>query len=133
MTLSHGAAGGLPFARWTWRRSIALLWLTVSACGAGWHQPENLESRSFSEGQQVRVWQGDRSLRWHALELTADSISGIHWREPVACDSCRVTLARAQVDSIQFGNPVAGFWKTTGLVVGVLWVFSSCVVYGCFW
>ena len=125
-------ARALPLSPWTRRLSIGLLWLTVGACGAGWHQPEDLAPGTFSERQQVRVWEGDRTLRWHALVVTADSVSGIQWLEPVTCDSCRVTLARAQVDSLQFGNPVAGFWKTTGLVIAVLGVSSYCAVYGCF-
>jgi hypothetical protein len=28
-------------------------------------------------------------------------------------------MARAQVDSVRLGNPVAGFWKTVGLVIAV--------------
>jgi hypothetical protein len=125
-------ASALPPPPWTRRLSISLLCVTVGACGAGWHQPEDLAPGAFSEHQQVRVWEGDRTLRCHALLVTADSVSGIHWLEPVTCDSCRVTLARAQVDSLQFGNPVAGFWKTSGLVIAVLGVSSYCAVYGCF-
>jgi hypothetical protein len=67
-----------------------------------------------------------------ALVVTADSVSGISWLEPMTCDRFRVTLARAQVDSLQFGNPVAGFWKTTGSVIGVVTVTFYCAVYGCF-
>jgi hypothetical protein len=88
------------------------------ACGAGWQQP-SLTPAVFSEKQQVEVWQQGRVRRWHAVAISADSLSGIPWLQPVTCDSCRVTVPRTGVDSIRLGNPTAGFWKSFGLVVGI--------------
>jgi hypothetical protein len=70
--------------------------------------------------------------RWHALVIGADSISGVPYVRPPGCDSCRVALPRAEVDSVRLGNPVAGFWKTFGLVVGIpVLVFGAiCLVDG---
>lgn len=76
--------------------------------------------------QQVRVWQGGEAVRWHAVVVTHDSVSGVHWREPTLCDSCRVGLPRAEVDSLQIGNPTAGFWKSVGLTTAVL--LALCAV-----
>jgi hypothetical protein len=39
--------------------------------------------------------------------------------EGTECDSCRVSLARTAVDSVRLGQPVAGFWKSFALIIGV--------------
>jgi hypothetical protein len=57
-------------------------------------------------------------MRWHAVRISADSVSGVPFLQPTSCDSCRTALPRASVDSIRLGNPVAGFWKTIGLISG---------------
>jgi hypothetical protein len=104
--------------------------LTIAAaCGPGWHQPDQLPS-PLHRRQQVRVWHQGEVERWHGVIVTADSVSGVHWRQSASCDSCRVTLPRAIVDSLQLGNPAAGFWKTLGLTFGVL---SVIVVATCGW
>ena len=70
--------------------------------------------------QQVQVWQHGTALQWHAVQLTVDSVSGIPFVKPVECDSCRIRLPRANVDSLRLGNPVAGFWKTMALAAAIL-------------
>ena len=120
------------------RRSRAALLascLGLEACGAGWHQPPRLAPGPLPPRQQVQVWQHGQAVRWHAFVMAQDSVSGVPFLRSVACDSCRQTLARAEVDSVRLGNPVAGFWKTMGLVIlipgAVLWVacgFQPCVV-----
>jgi len=93
--------------------------LLLQACGAGWRRPPDLELGPLAQRQQAQVWHQGRVVRWHALVISADSISGVPYLRPPDCDSCRVALPRAQVDSLRLGNPVAGFWKTVGLVVGI--------------
>jgi hypothetical protein len=39
--------------------------------------------------------------------------------QATTCDSCRLALPRAAVDSVRLGDPVEGFWKTVALVLGV--------------
>jgi hypothetical protein len=94
--------------------------LLVLGCGAGWRRADGESPSSLPMRQQVQVWQGRTVRQWHALELTADSVRGIPYFQPVTCDSCRQAVARETVDSIRLGNPVAGFWKSVSLVVGVL-------------
>jgi hypothetical protein len=93
--------------------------LSLQACGAGWHQPAPLAPQTLPVRQQVQIWQHGRVARWHAVTLTDDSITGIPYLQPVACAVCRVAIARPAVDSIRLGNPVAGFWKTVGLIVAI--------------
>jgi hypothetical protein len=99
-------------------RVSLLLPLTLSGCGAGWHRVDP-DAGSISARQQVQVWHDERFEQWHALQLSQDSISGVPYFRAIGCDSCRLALPRANVDSLRYGNPTAGFWKTVGLVVGV--------------
>jgi hypothetical protein len=71
----------------------------------------------------VQVWQHGQVLRWHAVQVTTGTITGVSFLQPITCDTCRAALPRAAVDSIRFGNPVAGFWKTVALVVAIPLVF----------
>ena len=94
------------------------LMLIESACGAGWRRIDPAPPSRLPERQQVQLWQQGRRLQLHAVRLVADSISGVPFVQSPDCDSCRITLPRASVDSMKTGNPTSGFWKTTGLVMG---------------
>lgn len=90
----------------------------LAGCGAGWHRVAMVSPGEWPLRQQVQVWSGTRSYQWHALVVTADSVTGIPFHESVDCAGCRQGLARSVVDSVRAGRPVAGFWKSFGLVVG---------------
>jgi hypothetical protein len=92
--------------------------LLSTGCGAGWHQPAALLPGPLPARQQVQVWSSGHPRQWHAVAVAADSISGVPYTEPPACEACREGIARAAVDSVRLGNPVAGFWQTFGLVLG---------------
>ena len=102
-------------------------------CTAGWHQPSPVETARLDSRQQVQVWRRGAAVRWHAVRVSADSISGVPYLRPVGCDSCRLSYPRAAVDSIRLGQPVAAFWKTVGVVVGVgLAILAvGCAAKGC--
>ena len=92
--------------------------LLQTGCGAGWHTTP-LATGPLPRRQQAQVWTDGRALRWHALVVAADSISGVPFTRPPACDSCRVAASRGSVDSVRLGNPSAGFWKSVGLGMGI--------------
>ena len=56
-------------------------------------------------------------MRWHVVDVTKDSIIGIPLDLPVGCDSCHRAIARAQVDSVRWGDSATGFFKTVGLTL----------------
>ncbi|HEX4574435.1 MAG TPA: hypothetical protein VH158_04840 [Gemmatimonadales bacterium] len=89
------------------------------ACGAGWHQVRGLAPGPLPARQQVEVWRKGSANRWHAVTLTADAVTGIPFLQPLGCDSCRTSVPRSEVDSIRLGNPVAGLWKTVGLILAI--------------
>ena len=99
-----------------------------AACGAGWHRPAQLEPGPLSPRQQVEVWSGGTASRWHAVRIGPDSITGVPYVRPTGCDSCRIALPRNAVDSVRLGDPVAGFWKSVGVALGVptLILFIAC-------
>lgn len=99
-------------------RVLALCFMT-QACGAGWRQPPGGVPHTLPVRQQVQIWRDDEALRWHAVGITEDLVSGIPFHQPVDCDTCRLSIPRATVDSFRLGNPTAGFWKTFALVVGI--------------
>ena len=99
----------------TWVFALVVLQM---GCGAGW-RTRSLVDGPLPRRQQAQVWTEGRAQRWHALVVGPDSISGVPFTQPPACDSCRVAVPRDLVDSVRLGNPSAGFWKTMGLVVGI--------------
>ena len=94
---------------------VVLLFALTLSCGAGWYQPAVVGPGTLPARQQVQVWQHQTVLRWHAVQVTADSITGIPFVQPIDCEGCRVAVPQASVDSLRVGNPVAGFWKSVGL------------------
>ena len=89
--------------------------LPQAGCGAGWRRIDPQAPAALPKRQQVQVWQAGRVIRLHAVEMAADSLTGVPYLRPPDCDSCRVALGRQKIDSIRSGNPSAGFWKTVGL------------------
>jgi hypothetical protein len=110
------------------RTALLLLVAGAAACSAGWRRPPPLRPGPLPPRQQVQVFHGDEVERWHAVVLTEDSVSGVWFRRRTDCDSCRVALRRAAVDSLRIGDPVAGFWKTAGMVWAILTVPALILV-----
>lgn len=112
-------------SRTTLTFTLALL---QAGCGAGWRakpvQPGPLPAR-----QQAQVWRDGRAYRWHSVVVTGDSVTGIPFTQSPQCDTCRVALPRASIDSMRLGNPTAGFWKSVGLGLGVA-VVGALVICG---
>lgn len=107
------------------RAAACSMVLACAACGAGWHRPAHEPSGRLSPGQQVRVWHDGTVERWHSVVIDPDSISGVPWLEPRGCETCRVGLARADVDSVHVGNPMAGFWRTVGVAFLVVLALTA--------
>lgn len=69
--------------------------------------------------QQVQVWASGEVLQLHGVIVGADSVSGVPFLKPPDCDSCRVGIRQAEVDSLRIGDPMDGFWRTAALGVVV--------------
>ncbi len=98
-----------------------------ASCGAGWHQLKQLEAGALAPRQQIQVWSGGTARRWHAVRVGPDSITGIPFAQPTTCDTCRIAVPRAAVDSIRLGDPVEALWKSVALVLGtftLFWIYT---------
>ena len=104
------------------RVSCVLLALSVtSGCSAGWQRVE-LADTIFAPREAVQVWRGAKPLVLHAVSVTPDSLVGVPFQKPPSCDSCRVAMARRDVDSLRLGDP-----ETAGIVS---WAVPILVVVG---
>lgn len=108
--------------RWSLRAAsrravLAGLSMAQVGCGAGWRRVPDPAVTPLKPRQQVQVWRGRESLRLHGVTIDSGRVAGIPYFKPLDCDSCRLDIPRAEVDSIRIGSPTAGFWKSVGLVM----------------
>jgi hypothetical protein len=89
--------------------------LAAGGCAAGWRRAEPLAPRPLPARQQVQVWAFGQVRQLHGVIIGADSLSGIPFFKPLACDSCRVGIRQAEVDSLRIGDGMEGFWRTAAL------------------
>lgn len=102
--------------------------LPVCACSAGWHRIEPVAPSNLPKGQQVQMWQGRERLQLHAIRVDHDSISGVPIQKPADCESCRISVPSASIDSLSAGNPTAAFFKSIGLAL-VSWLTLGLAAY----
>jgi hypothetical protein len=80
-------------------------WCSVLLVLAGACYPvqtrEEIKPTRLGRDQQVKVWSGDTVSRWHAVVITADSITGVPYKMSTKCDTCRVRLPLYAVDSMR--------------------------------
>lgn len=105
---------------------VVLSALAICGCGAGWHSEPLRPMRTVDPRQQVQVWTNGKPLRWHGLRLHQDSVSGLPYVAALTCDSCRRAVPLTAVDSLRYGNPSAGLWKTIGAIAGS-WLLIALV------
>lgn len=110
--------------------TILLLLASTTGCGAGWRSVSPSNEQVVPASKQAQIWTDHRVLRVHGLHVSPDSVSGIPYLIPLACDSCRLSFPRAQVDSLRVGDPTGGFWRSVGLALAglLLSAFVLCAV-----
>lgn len=109
-----------------WRHLLLALCVAASpACGAGWRRVELGPRTQLAPRQQVQVWTtGGEEHVLHALEIDSAHVSGVPFHLPPDCDSCRVSLPSAAIDSLRLGSKPHGLVQTVGVgylvMMGVL-------------
>src|SRR5213595_3444772 len=97
---------------------FAFLLLAVGCSGGQW-APRRIELPFPLEPSDiVGIWSGGKVEKWHAVVITPDSVSGIPNRVAINCDSCRLSMPLARVDSMTLGYKTRtqtrqGFAKTS--------------------
>ena len=84
------------------RAAAAGLLLLAAACSsfqAG--RPLDQLPLPVPADKRVEVWSHGENYQLHAITVDADSVRGVRWWHDPKCDSCRVALARSEVDSVR--------------------------------
>jgi hypothetical protein len=89
-----------------------------AACTAEPRRVELPTPQPFAPRQQLEVWRGRQARTLHSVVQTKDSLSGVLVHRPLSCDSCRVTLALAEIDSVRVVNVERAALMTHGLLLG---------------
>jgi hypothetical protein len=84
------------------RRSLPPLLLILSAC-TSFQGGRPLDQVPLPAQTRARyeVWSHGEGHQLHALRIENDSVVGVPWWKDPACDSCRVAIARGEVDSVR--------------------------------
>jgi hypothetical protein len=100
-------------AYWAKWRSVrrALLIVVCFACATSANSTIIAPTpRKYDPDRHFLVYTGAKTLRLHAVVISADSVSGVSDSLAVACDHCRLSVAQADVDSIAIVAEPAG-WR----------------------
>ena len=83
--------------------------------------------------QRVQVFTHERILELHSLRVSPDSLSGVPFFQPPGCAACRVSIARAAVDSVRVVNPKddTPFYVGLGVIAVLFLMFNVCQPGGC--
>jgi hypothetical protein len=79
---------------------VALVFLAVG-CSPYWGRRPLDQPTPVKPDDAVLIWSHGGFNTWHAVVVTQDSVSGIPHEMSLTCDSCRLSLPRSQVDSMQ--------------------------------
>ncbi len=101
----------------------ALALLLGAACTTWGHdRGRDVLAQPIPERRPIEVWSGGKRYDVHAVRVVGDSVVMVpHWKPP-ECDSCRIVVPRAAVDSAR----VRVFSPTRTVVL-------SGILLGCFW
>ncbi|HVH32270.1 MAG TPA: hypothetical protein VNA31_11515 [bacterium] len=76
----------------------------------------------------VWIWTPGKVEKWHAVVITQDSVSGIAYRMPVWCESCRLSIPRTRVDSMKLGYHTVAEDLTKGAGIITLAILLEAAV-----
>ena len=115
--LARNQEFGLPHSN-RWLALVAIPFL-LESCSAGPRSGVVPAPGILPERQELEIWSGGRAATWHSLVITDDSISGVPLRLAPDCAACRLTVARAAVDSVREVHTDKALFTTLGLVGGM--------------
>jgi hypothetical protein len=97
---------------------LALGCLATPGC-TGWSciprpAPAALETR-----QELQIWTGHASITLRHVVVDADSVSGVRADRYPRCDSCRVAIPQAEIDSFRLRPADSNNNFGAGMIVGL--------------
>jgi hypothetical protein len=83
-------------------RCLLFTFVLLAGCGY-WGTRPIVRPTPVDPRAPAWIWSGGEVMKWHALVVTQDSVSGIPYEQFEYCRSCRRTLPRSRVDSMKVG------------------------------
>ena len=101
----------------------ARLWFLLAAGCFYWGRRRVQEPTPVKPQAPVWIWSGGNVMKWHAVLISQDSVSGIPYRMSLKCDSCRRNMPWAEVDSMKLGYHTVAelitFWGGLLILSGI--------------
>jgi hypothetical protein len=91
----------VPVSRFTGFRLGLSLALLLSGCTPRLIPVQPPVASAAPPRQVFRIYAGAAVAELHGVQWTADSVRGVPYFRPLACDTCRITLARTAIDSVK--------------------------------
>lgn len=87
------------------RRRILLPLLLLAPLGCtAWYRDATVFSAPIPEREQVQIFTITETIVAHSVRVDSTSLSYVLRFKPPECDSCRVTIPLAAVDSVRIGK-----------------------------
>ena len=105
----------------------------LAGCAPHWVRVQDAGGLGNNPRQRVQLFSGARALDVHGFRVEPDSVSGVPYLKPLACDSCRVRVARSAVDSVRVvgDDDPTMLLLGAGIAVALVVMFSQCSPGGC--
>jgi hypothetical protein len=115
------------------RRSVlfnAILSATALSCsGPPKLVPVPVPPAAFKPRQEIEIWRDSSAVTLHGVRVVADSLIGVPLWQPPDCDSCRVALPLAAVDSLRAVHTESAWmvaaslpFVALGMVAAAMWL-----------
>ena len=98
--------------------------LLAAGCvsNAEWERRTGFQPAPMKPSDPVLIWSSGTVEKWHAVVITADSVSGIPYETSLECDSCRRSISLVLVDSmkVRHRTTAKGVAVTSLVFTGIL-------------
>ena len=118
------------------RCTLVALVFAALGCTPYWGRRPLDQPTPVKPDDPVLIWSHGAFNTWHAVIITQDSVSGIPYEMSLTCDSCRLSVPRSQVDSMQLAYlrhriDSKGVLQVTGvLALAILAEMVVCTLIG---
>ena len=102
-----------------WFLVLVVACLSVPGC-AGWSLIPRPAPAALDARKVVQVWTGPTSITLRHVVVGADSVSGVRTDHYPMCDSCRVSIAQAEIDSFRLRPTDSNNNFGTGMIIGLV-------------
>lgn len=107
----------------------ALLAVVASGCMPAPQRVSLVPGVAIAPERELAIWRGAHADTLHVIRLTDSTVSGVPLPSPPDCDSCRVSLVLAQVDSTTRPRPPR-HWLSVALPAAAAVAFAGVWTWG---